>query len=262
MKFSNLFTTKKPVIACIHLMPLPGSPLYEGNMESVIKTALAETEIFKRQGIEGLIVENFRDMPFYPGSLPAATVAAMASVTREIVKSFPGPVGINALRNDAVAALSIAVATGAKFIRVNVHTGAAVTDQGLIQGKAHETLRLRESLKSEVLIFADVNVKHATPLGNRRIELETRDLTERGLADAIIVSGDRTGAAANVMDIDKVRQNTHLPLILGSGATPDNLAIFLPKTDSMIVGSYFKKDGNAANRVEEKRVKEFMNKLH
>ena len=258
MKFTDLFTENKPVIACIHLMPLPGSPLYEGSMEAVIKTALKETEIFIKYNIDGLIVENFRDMPFYPGVLPAETIAAMSSVTREIVKVFPGPVGVNALRNDAGAALAIAVATGARFIRVNVHTGAAITDQGIIQGKAHETLRLRTALKSGVLIFADVNVKHATPMGNRSIALETRDLTERGLADAIIVSGDLTGSEAKTEDIDEVRQNTHLPIILGSGATAGNLPVFLPKIDSLIVGSYFKKEGKAANQVEEKRVKRFM----
>ncbi len=258
MKFSDLFIKQKPVIACIHLMPLPGSPLYEGSMEAVIKTALEETEVFKKYNIDGLIVENFRDMPFYPDDLPAETIAAMSSVTREIVKAFPGPVGVNALRNDATAAMAIAVATGARFIRVNVHTGAAITDQGIIQGKAYETLRLRATLKSDVQIFADVNVKHATQLGNRSIALETRDLTERGLANAIIVSGDLTGSEAKTEDVEEVRQNTHLPVILGSGATPENLHSFIPNIDSLIVGSYFKKDGKAANQVNEARVKKFM----
>ena len=258
MKFTDLFTAKKPVIACIHLKPLPGSPLYEGSMGNVIEAALSEVNIFKKHKIDGLIVENFRDMPFYPDNLPAETIAAMSSVTREIVKAFPGPVGVNALRNDATAAMAIAVATGARFIRVNVHTGAAVTDQGVIQGKAHKTLRLRATLKSDVLIFADVNVKHATQLGNRSIALETRDLTERGLADAIIVSGDLTGSEAKTEDIEEVRHNTHLPIILGSGATPENLPSFLANIDSLIVGSYFKKDGKAANQVNEARVKKFM----
>ncbi len=259
MGFNALFTSKKPVIACIHLMSLPGSPLYQGDMESVIETAIKEALIFKKYNIDGLIVENFRDMPFYPDVLPAETIAAMTSVTREVIKVFSGPVGVNALRNDAYAAMSIAVATGAKFIRVNVHTGAAITDQGMIQGKAHKTLRLRAALRSDAFILTDVNVKHATQMGNRSIALETRDLTERGLADGIIVSGDLTGSEAKTEDIDEVRQNTHLPVILGSGATPGNLPVFLPKVDSLIVGSYFKKEGKAGNEVEEKRVMEFMN---
>ena len=261
MSFNSLFKNKKPLIACIHLMPLPGSPGYSGNMDEVFDIAMKEVEIYKRHSVDGLIVENFRDVPFYPDKLPAETIAAMSSITREIVKVFQGTVGVNALRNDAQAAMAIAVATQANFIRVNVHTGAAITDQGLIQGKAFKTLRLRESLKSNVLIFADVDVKHAVPLGNRGLPLETKDLTERGLADAIIVSGDGTGKQTELTDIKTVKENTHLPVILGSGVTPDNLKIYYEIADGFIVGSYFKKDGIANNRVDEERVIFFVNKM-
>jgi len=155
--------------------------------------------------------------------------------------------------------LAIVVATGAQFIRINIHTGAAVTDQGLIQGKAHNTLRLRNNLKAnDILIFADVAVKHASPLGKRDIELETRDLTERGLADAIIVTGKLTGSVTNIDELKKVKQNTHLPVLVGSGTTPDNIERIHPVADGFIVGSYFKKNGKASNFIEEKRVKEFI----
>jgi len=260
MDFKDIFTTKKPIIACIHLMPLPGAPLYKGDMDSVFETALKEVGIYKRNNIDGLIVENFRDMPFYPGQLPPETIAAMTAVIREIRNAFSGPIGVNALRNDAQSAMAIAVATQTQFIRVNIHTGSAVTDQGLIHGKAHETLRLRANLKSDVLIFADVDVKHASPLGNRGIEAETRDLADRGLADAIIVSGEGTGRTTNSSDIEKVRQNTKLPILLGSGVIPENIKNFSKIADGFIVGSYFKKDGKAMNMVDEKRVKGFMGK--
>jgi predicted TIM-barrel enzyme len=59
----------------------------------------------------------------------------------------------------------LCAATGARFVRVNVHTGAAVTDQGLIQGRAAETLRERQRLCPDVALLCDVQVKHATPLG-------------------------------------------------------------------------------------------------
>src|SRR5215470_3429697 len=141
MAFRDLFTSPKPLIACIHLMPLPGSPRYAGTMREVYDIALAEAEIFAQYPIDGLIVENFRDMPFYPHALPAETIAALAAVTREIVQTAHVPVGVNALRNDAQAALAIATATEADFMRVNVHMGAVVADQGMIQGTSHETLR-------------------------------------------------------------------------------------------------------------------------
>lgn len=260
MKFRDLFQSKKPLIACIHLMPLPGSPRYDGNMGVVYKTALAEVEIFSRFPIDGFIVENFRDMPFYPENLPAETVAAMASVTREIVRATRVPVGVNVLRNDAQAALAIATATEADFIRVNVHLDAVVSDQGILQGAAHKTLRLRAALHSNVLIFADAAVKHAAPLGHRGLALETRDLAERGLVDAIIVSGDYTGGETRIEDIDIVRENTALPILIGSGTTLENLPNIYPKVDGLIVGSTFKKAGIAENRVDEKRVKAFTDK--
>jgi uncharacterized protein len=93
MAFRDLFTAPKPLIACIHLMPLPGSPRYAGSMREVYATALAEAEIFARHPIDGLIVENFRDAPFYPHALPAETIAALTAVTREVVRVAQVPVG-------------------------------------------------------------------------------------------------------------------------------------------------------------------------
>lgn len=261
MTFKALFRSPKPLIACLHLMPLPGSPRYGGDMAPVYDTALAEAEIFARYGVDGFIVENFRDAPFYPGNLPAETIAALAAVSREIVNVAQVPVGVNALRHDAPAALAIATAAQADFIRVNVHMDAVVSDQGVLQGASHQTLRLRSALRSNVLIFADAGVKHATPLGNRGLAAEAQDLTERGLVDAIIVSGAVTGAATRPEDVDTVRRHTHLPLLIGSGATPDNLAGVYDKVDGFIVGSYFKRDGKAENAVEESRVKTFVDAL-
>jgi len=261
MAFRDLFTSPKPLIACIHLMPLPGSPCYAGSMREVYDTALAEAAIFARYAVDGLMVENFRDVPFYPHALPAESIAALTAVTREIVRVAQVPVGVNALRNDAQAAMAIATATEADFIRVNVHMGTVVSDQGLLAGASHATLRLRAALRSRVLIFADAGVKHATPLADRGLATETRDLTERGLADAIIVSGDYTGAPTSPEDIAIVRQHTTLPILVGYGATPDNLPHLYTQVDGLIVGSYFKEEGKAENLVEEARVKKFADVL-
>jgi hypothetical protein len=257
MKFRELFASARPLIACIHLLPLPGAPGYGGRMREVYDTALAEVEIFKRHGVDGLIIENFRDKPFYPGRLPAETIAALATLTREVVRAVGVPVGVNALRNDAEAAVAIATAAEARFVRVNVHMGAVVSEQGIIQGSSHATLRLRSALRSDVLILADVGVKHAAALASRGLAAEARDLGERGLADAIIVSGELTGAETRPEDIDIIRGSTDLPILLGSGATPENLHRVYAKVDGLIVGSYFKREGKGDNLVDEERVKAF-----
>ncbi len=257
MKFDDIFSSSKVFIPCIHLLALPGSPAYSGSMDLVFEKALEELEILKSCKIDGVIVENFRDKPFYPGRLPAETVAALAAVGREIVKVAGVPVGINALRNDGEAAMAIAASVNAQFIRVNVHMGAVVSEQGVIQGMGHLTLRLRAALQSKVLIFADVGVKHAASLADRGLKAETKDLAERGMADAIIVSGEVTGSETDADDVDVVRQSTDLPILIGSGATPENLYKVAPKVKGFIVGSYIKKDGKANNFVEKARVDAF-----
>src|SRR4029434_11191951 len=222
---------------------------------------LAELEIFKRHSLDSVIVENFRDMPYFPGRVPVETVAAMAAVAREVVRAADMPVGINVLRSDGEAAIAVAAASGAHYVRVNVHMGAVVADQGIVQGSSQFSVRLRSALKSPALIFADVGVKHAAPIAARSLDVETRDLTERGLADAVIVSGDRTGVETSVTDVDIVRRATALPLLVGSGATPENIEQMLPKVNGLIVGSYFKKDGAGHNLVDESRVHRFVRRF-
>jgi membrane complex biogenesis BtpA family protein len=261
-KFEDLFQKKKPLIGCVHLMPLPGSPSYEGDRKKLYDKALEEVRIFKKYNLDGLIIENYRDKPFFPNRIPAETIASLAAIGREILDEVDIPVGVNALRNDAQSSLAIATAIGAQFIRVNVHIGTSATEQGLIKGMSHKTLRLRQRLKSNVLIFADVGVKHAKPVVDRGLDVDTMDLTERGLADAIIVTGDRTGEMTHIGDLEVVKNNTSLPVLVASGVTPDNVENFYKEADGFIVGSYFKEEGKAENFVEEDRVKKFTEKMH
>ena len=257
MTFTDLFGGRKPLIGVLHLLPLPGAPRYDGNIQRVYDQALSELDVFRQHRLDSVIVENFRDMPYFPGRVPAETVAALAAISREIVKAAQMPVGINVLRSDGEAAVAIAVASGAHYVRVNVHMGAVVADQGLVQGSGYLSMRLRAALKSDALVFADVGVKHAAPLADRGLDIETRDMVERGLADGVIVTGDRTGVEASGDDIDVVRGATTLPLLLGSGATPDNIHKVLARVNGAIVGSYFKKDGAGHNFVDPARVERF-----
>src|SRR6185503_19197615 len=154
-----------------------------------------------------LLIENFHDAPFTGGRVDAATVAAMAAVARRIADAVPLPLGINVLRSDGRSALAVAVAAGARFIRVNVHVGATLTDQGVIQGDAHALLRERR--------------KHGAPLADIPLEQEARDCVERGLADGLIVSGAATGEPTAPGDLKRVRDSVpEIPLLVGSGATP------------------------------------------
>lgn len=215
-------------------------------MSTVVDAAERDLEALVAGGVTAVMVENFNDIPFYPDAVPPVTVASLAVVCDRLRTVAPGvALGINVLRNDGIAAIGIAAAVGAAFVRVNVHTGAMVTDQGPLEGSAHLTLRRRRELGlDDVAILADIRVKHAAPLAARDLAAEGRDLRLRGLADAIIVSGPATGAAADPGDLEVLRAALpDCPLLLGSGVTAENLSEIAGLADGVIVGTSLKTDG-------------------
>ena len=251
----SLFTTgHKTLIGVIHLLPLPGSPRWKGDLENLIQFAVNDAHSYQQGGADAVFVENFGDVPFTKSSVAPETIAAMTAAGRAIRAAVKLPIGFNVLRNDARAALALCAACGGNFIRVNIHTGAMLTDQGLIEGDAYETLRYRERLCPDVEIFADVHVKHAVPLGNWPLDIAARDTLERGLADALIVSGTGTGEAADVSDLETVRRACpSAKILLGSGVTTENVGNYA-QADGFIVGSSLKSEGKLANPVDPNRV--------
>ena len=247
-----------------HLLPLPGSPRWAGSIDDIIRRAMDDVRILAEEGIDGIIVENFGDAPFAAGRVPAATVAAMTigvlaahGVVREIDDDTPIRIGINVLRADVQSGLGIAAATGAGFVRTNVFTGALVTDQGIIEGSAFEALRERRLLGVNTPIIADVLSKHAYSLGNGiTLELEARAAAYRGLADALIITGDETGAATSADDLLRARQAVpDRPILIGSGLDESNIGELLPLSDGAILGTALKVDGVTEGPVDRMRVR-------
>jgi membrane complex biogenesis BtpA family protein len=245
----------KILIGVVHLRPLPGAPRWAGDFESLIQFAVRDARAYERGGAHALFIENFGDVPFTKGSVAPETIAAMATAGRAIRQAVKLPIGFNVLRNDARAALALCAVCGGAFVRINVHTGAMLTDQGLIEGNAYETLRYRQRVCPRAQLFADVHVKHAVPLGNWTIEEAARDTVHRGLAAALIVSGAGTGLAAEIADVERVRRTAPgAKILLGSGVTVANVREFLPTADGFIVGSSLKRGGKVSNPVDPKRV--------
>ncbi len=247
----------KPLIGMLHLPPLPGAPRYEGRVAPLLERVLADAEALTAGGITQLLLENFGDTPFYPAAVPPHVVAHMTAIAAEVKRRFDVPLGINVLRNDGCAALAIAHAVGAQFIRVNVLCGARLADQGILPGIAHDLLRLRKTLAADqIQILADVDVKHSVPLAAVPLEREVQDLIQRGLADGLIVTGAATGEAAAAEPLQKVKQAAggH-PVYLGSGVTPDAVARLHPHADGFIVGTWLKQDGQVGHPVDPDRVR-------
>lgn len=255
----DLFASSKPIIGVVHLLPLPSSPRWSGSLDVVIARAEQEATALATGGVQGIIVENFFDAPFVPGRVDPAVVSAMSLVVKRIMHLVHIPVGINVLRNDAHAALAIAAGTGAEFIRVNVLIGAMVTDQGVIEGEAHSLLRYRRQLGSHTRIFADVMVKHASPLGTTSLYQVARDTVERGLADAVIVSGSATGDAPLLSDLETVLTAVAgTPVLIGSGATPTNIRGLLSYADGAIVASSLKRFGKLDQPIDPYRTRQLV----
>lgn len=250
-------------IGMIHLPALPGSPKSRLTIDQCIDHALRDAEALQAGGVDGIIVENFHDVPFRPGTVDAYTVAAMTRICQRVREEVDCRLGVNVLRNDAQAALGIAAATGAEFIRVNIHTGAMLTDQGVITGEADRTLRTRKALNAEhIQVFADVLVKHAVPLGPLTMEEAVEDTTRRGLADVIVVTGTATGQAAGTSDVERAfRAAGDIPVYVGSGVSAQNVRTFVPYVQGLIAGSWLKINGDVDNLVDVNRVRQLRAEL-
>ena len=261
---ADFFGVPKPVIGMVHLWPLPGAPGYTGyGMQKIIDHAMRDADALVQGGVDALVVENMWDLPYYVGSdVKPEAMTAQAVAAAEVVKNFPLPVGINVIHNGGVVCLSIAVAAGARFIRVCILTGARVWDTGEFDhGCAADLVRKRKELQAEhIHIFADVDKKHSIAFPG--LDLATHiEWTEFYGADALIVSGKMTGSAP---DIEKVREAKRLatrPILIGSGTTAENVTAFLQHADGIFIGTSLKKDGVMENPVDVNRVRQLMDKV-
>lgn len=259
-RLKNILAAAKPLIGVLHLGPLPGSPGFEGGLPEIRSRAVGEAEVLAEAGYDGLIVENYGDLPFMRDRVGPETVAAMTLVVQAVRDAVGLPVGVNVLRNDYASALGIAAACGCEFIRVNVLVGTFVTPEGVIEGRPGEVLRMRRRVAPGTLIFADVGVKHARPLAGTTIDEEALDVVERGGAECLIVTGSRTGEAASIEDVRVVKrrlaqEGAAVPVIVGSGVTDSNAGEMLGACDGVIVGSYIRKHGRAGEEIDPERAR-------
>ncbi|HZG39337.1 MAG TPA: BtpA/SgcQ family protein [Nodosilinea sp.] len=259
MDLIEVFNTHNPVIGVLHLLPLPTSPRWQGDLQAVIDRAEQEATALASGGVHAIIVENFFDAPFTKGMVDPAVVSAMGLIVQRLQALITVPIGINVLRNDARSALAIATCTGAAFIRVNVLTGVMATDQGLIEGCAHDLLRYRKELGSSVKILADVLVKHARPLGSPNLTTAVQETIHRGMADGIILSGWATGSPPSLEDLELAKAAAgDRPVFIGSGADWENIGTLMKAADGVIVASSLKRQGDINQPIDPIRVGQFV----
>lgn len=244
------------LVGMVHLGPLPGAPRFSGDLDAVLAAAVTDARALVEAGFDAVLVENYGDAPFFADDIPKATVAALARAVAEVRRAVSVPVGVNALRNDALAALAVAAATGAAFIRVNILSGWMSTDQGIITGKGAEVARLRAALATPALVLADVFVKHSVPPAGLTLERAAADTWKRSGADALIVTGPGTGQAVAFDELARVRAAAPgAPIFAGSGVDPATVAEVLRRADGAIVGTSLKHGGVTTNAVDPARAR-------
>jgi membrane complex biogenesis BtpA family protein len=254
------------LIGVVHLPPLPGSPgasrlSPSDALGAAGLLAVKEAKQLVAAGFDGIILENFGDTPFFKDQVPTETVSAFSIIAAAVRESVKVPVGLNLLRNCALQVLPIAAVTDCRFMRVNVLSGVAATDQGIVEGRAADLLRLRDNLSADVAIFADVHVKHARSLSSDSVALAIEETAGRGGADAVIVSGATTGRSVS-LDVLKeatpAAKKAGVPLYIGSGATTENVATLLRSVDGIIVSSALRAKGKAGATLDSARIKAFI----
>src|SRR6187551_3592230 len=250
----------KFLAAMIAVLPLPGSPLYDGNDQRVIDQAMADLEIYKKAGVDSIIFENDHDLPYIQPPLDKEAIALMTAICNEARKKFNGPIGVQMLEAANIESLEIAAEAGLDYIRVEAFVFAHVGGSGVINGSAGKILRRRKELKAEhIKVYADVKKKHGSH--SLTIDLDIQDEIRQAeffLVDGVIVTSQFTGLNPDKNDLIKAKNATKLPVVIGSGMNVNNITDYLPLGDGFIVGSYFRKDGKFLEKLEPERLNKFM----
>jgi uncharacterized protein len=257
MSFNGLFEAHKPVIGMVHLLPLPGSPGFQGNLADIYTRALWEAQTLQTCGVDGLIVENFGDEPFIIGEPDAVIASVMAGVLPDVLHAVSIPVGLNVQFNAWQAEMAIAHACAADFIRCEVFVDTVVSAQGLVHPCSAALVRYRKSLGARVQIWADIQTKYTINLVPQSLTQSAIDAQNAG-ADALIVTGAATGQATPLDAVAQVKGGISLPVLVGSGTTIQNVQASLQIADGAIVGSALKENGNAWNRISAENTYAFM----
>ena len=250
----------KFLAAMVAVLPLPGSPLYDGDDDRVVRQALADLEVYKAAGVDSILFENDHDLPYIQPPLDEEGIALMTNIVKEARARFDGPLGIQMLEAANITSLEIAAAADLDYIRVEAFVFAHVGGSGVINGSAGRILRRRKELGAEhIRVFADVKKKHGSH--SLTIDLDIEDEIQQAeffLADGVIVTSQFTGINPDKQDLIKAKRVTKLPVLIGSGMTPENIQEYLPLADGFIVGSCFRKDGRFLEKLEPKRLDRFM----
>jgi membrane complex biogenesis BtpA family protein len=262
--FRKIINKDKSLIGMVHLQALPGSPQSEKTPQQIIDIAVDEARKLAEFGFDAILIENMHDTPYMLRNVGPEIVAAMTVATQAVIDAVDLPIGVQILAGANKAALAVAHATGAHFIRAEGFAFASIADEGLMDvADAGPLLRERRRINAEhIAILADIQKKHSSHALTADLSIgdHARGADFMG-ADGVIVTGSHTGHAVDMDQLRQVRGATELPLLVGSGVTPENVKDIFKFADAAIVGSSIKQGGNWSNQLDSKRCIELIDSL-
>ena len=250
----------KFLAAMIAVLPLPGSPRYGGNDKQIVEQALSDLRYYIEARVDAIVLENSHDLPYIKPPLPEKAVQLMTEIARGVRERFKGPIGIQMLEAANETALEIACEAKLDFLRVEGYVFAHVGGAGIIEGCAGKLLRKRRELGCEhIKVFGDVKKKHCSHAltGDLDIVDEVKQ-AEFFLVDGVIVTGARTTEPPSIGELRRTRKHARVPVIIGSGITPENVQTYFPLANGFIVGSTFREKGDFLGTLEPQRLENFM----
>jgi membrane complex biogenesis BtpA family protein len=254
---NGIFGVNRALIGAIHVGGLPGTPSHNRSLPEIVDAAVAEARLYVSAGFHGVVIENTHDRPYLKGTAGPEIVASLAVIGQEIRRAVPSaPLGVQILAGANQAALAVALACGASFVRVEGFVFAHVADEGLIESSAAALLRYRRAIGAEgIRVFADIKKKHSAHAMTADVSLvETAKAAEFFLVDGVIVTGIATGEPTDAGEVRSVASAIGVPVLVGSGVTSGNLRDY-DAADALIVGSDVKRDGLWSNPLDEARTR-------
>jgi membrane complex biogenesis BtpA family protein len=259
----SVFKVPRALIGVIHVRALPGTPGNDNGLPEIAEAAVADARTYEAAGFHGLLIENTHDRPYLKGSVGPEIVAAMAAIGVEVRRASGLPLGVQILAGANTAAMAVAHACGAAFVRVEGFVFAHVADEGVIESSAGELLRYRRAIGADrVRVFADIKKKHSAHAITADVDLaDTARAAEFFQSDGVIVSGAATGLPADPDEVRAASKAVGIPTLVGSGVTPENMGCY-DSADALIVGSSVKQGGVWTNRLDERRVRAVVRSFH
>jgi len=262
-KFKSIFKKEKPIIGMIHVMALPGTPRYKLESSQIIDQALNEARVYKKAGIDSILIENMHDIPYLKGRVGHEISSLMCLIAYLIKQETNLPIGVQILAGANKEALAVAKSSSIDFIRAEGFVFAHIADEGFIEAQAGDLLRYKKQINAdEVAIFTDIKKKHSSHAITQDVSLlDTAKAARFFLSDGVIVTGNHTGETASIDELKTLKEVLDFPVLVGSGITQDNVGDYFPICDAMIIGSYFKEQGYWENELCYERIVKFMDRI-